>query len=359
MARRTPAPAVARWLLICAGLLVIITVVWAISWLTEYGLSLMEHNVPVDAPALGDPLYWRRDYSAYLHSPDSQPHRSPVGLSPADFRYLRFWGWLFSRLCLVGAVTYLLPWAYFSSADMVPRTVQPKLFLACGLGVFQAMNTQSMLPGWMMTRAIEGDTAVHTAHYQYTFDLVVAIAIFSTLTWTAMTLLPEANAPFPVAMATRTRPVVLAIVPCVVFTMITGGLTAGPDAGLVYNEWPALEGRLPPLYEFLLLIPGWRNALDSNAAMRGHHRLFAFTTLGLLIYLSRFNHSNTLPLAFARGLKIAQWTTVFQAWLGVVAVFYGPLVPLMALHQGVSFVLLAAVLWLTCLLRPQVSARTD
>lgn len=47
----------------------------------------------------------------------------PVGLSPADFRYLRFWGWLFSRLCL--AHVYLGPAVY--NPMLSPATSRPFL----------------------------------------------------------------------------------------------------------------------------------------------------------------------------------------------------------------------------------------
>eukprot|EP00667_Euglena_gracilis_P011528 EG_transcript_11776 len=341
------------WLFVCAVMLVLTVIVWGIARLTEMGLTPADGKVQYATAPPANLADWRRGFLTYVRPRDVTAEQTPSGFQEEDYRYVRAWGRAFQRLCLATATVYMVPWVYLSCTDRLPPHLQPKLFLTFGLAVLQLLSSQSLLPGWLTTPLLDDHPSVDAANYRYTYNLMVALCVFCTLLWTAMTLLPAAHGVASPALSAKLWPLMLAIVVSAVFTIATGGLTAGIDAALWYREWPDLRGALPPMNELILLVPVWRNSLDGDAAMRGHHRLFAWTTLLLLIVLSRLAPPHTLPPTLSRALRVAQWATVLQGALGAAQVFYGPAVPIIAIHQGVGFALLAAYLWLTCVVRPR------
>ena len=152
----------------------------------------------------------------------------------------------------------------------------------------------------------------------------------------------------------------------------TGAFVAGLDAGLVYNEFPLMDGRLaPPLDE--LLSPSyasagdggkgtWRNFFENPTTVQFDHRVLAMTTYlatALLFASSRRAAVRAaLPPAALRATAAAFAMVNVQAALGISTLLYLVPVPLAATHQAGSVALLSAVLHvLLALRRPGAAAR--
>lgn len=76
---------------------------------------------------------------------------------------------------------------------------------------------------------------------------------------------------------------------------IAGAFVAGNDAGHAYNTFPLMGGRLVP--EEYLLMPGWRNAFESTAAVQFHHRLLAVSAMAAVGLVAVTHRSTRLPKA--------------------------------------------------------------
>lgn len=162
---------------------------------------------------------------------------------------------------------------------------------------------------------------------------------------------------------------------------ILGAFVAGLDAGLVYNEFPLMNGRLaPPLSELLspdYAAPAsssnskdgegsstglWRNFFENPTTVQFDHRVLATTTYlatALLFASSRrvAMRAALPPLALPMTTALFAMANV-QVILGISTLLYLVPVPLAATHQAGSVALLTTALHvLLALRRPGVAAR--
>jgi len=155
-------------------------------------------------------------------------------------------------------------------------------------------------------------------------------------------------------------------------TALSGAFVAGLDAGLLYNEFPLMGGRLsPPRDE--LFDPAyakkddksdlwWRNVLENPITVQFNHRCLAITTYvstGLL-FASSLNpgmKAALTPMA-KRLVKSAFLMANVQVALGISTLLYLVPIPLAALHQAGSVALLTTTIHLLLSLRrPGAAAR--
>jgi len=161
-----------------------------------------------------------------------------------------------------------------------------------------------------------------------------------------------------------------------------GAFVAGLDAGLVYNEFPLMGGRLaPPLNELLsphYAAPAsnnnnddevgesstglWRNFFENPTTVQFDHRVLATTTYlatALLFASSRRAAMRAAlpPPALSSATALFAMANV-QVMLGISTLLYLVPVPLAAAHQAGSVALLTAALHvLLALRRPGAAAR--
>jgi len=159
-----------------------------------------------------------------------------------------------------------------------------------------------------------------------------------------------------------------------------GAFVAGLDAGLVYNEFPLMGGRLaPPLNELLsphYAAPAsnnndevgesstglWRNFFENPTTVQFDHRVLATITYlatALLFASSRRAAMRAAlpPPALSSATALFAMASV-QVMLGISTLLYLVPVPLAAAHQAGSVALLTAALHvLLALRRPGAAAR--
>jgi cytochrome c oxidase assembly protein subunit 15 len=142
-----------------------------------------------------------------------------------------------------------------------------------------------------------------------------------------------------------------------VLTMLAGGLVAGLHAGLDYNTFPLMDGRLVP-EAYAQLSPFWRNLTENIAAVQFDHRLLASLGAAAALITAGLGW-RLLPAGFARGaclglggavllqyaLGVATLLLVVPAWLGT-------------LHQATAVLVLTMLLLALHGLRPTVQEKT-
>lgn len=154
-----------------------------------------------------------------------------------------------------------------------------------------------------------------------------------------------------------------------------GAFVAGLDAGLIYNEWPLMGGKLhPPSYELNKDFycrkadksDRWRNLFENPTTVQFDHRMLVrlrslvvprlsadsssqayttfFSVVSLFLYARRPHIRSQLPPLTYRLIKGSLHMSVLQLTLGITTLLY--LVPthLAATHQAGSLVLLSFVL---------------
>jgi cytochrome c oxidase assembly protein subunit 15 len=135
------------------------------------------------------------------------------------------------------------------------------------------------------------------------------------------------------------RWLVRGLVGAVALTILAGGFVAGLKAGLTYNTFPLMDGRLVP-EGYGDLSPWLRNLTENIAAVQFNHRLLATVTAMLAV--------DALALGWrgpARGVLLALAGAVgVQYALGVATLLYVVPVGLGTAHQAMAVLVLTAAL---------------
>jgi cytochrome c oxidase assembly protein subunit 15 len=209
-----------------------------------------------------------------------------------------------AELVLIARTSFVVPTIYYMSRYRLPRPLPTKL-LVLGLGI----GLQGVL-GWYMVKSgldeqIVTDKAVpRVSQYRLAAHLTAALALYIGMVQTAIGIrgdLRAANALKSGSAASRlaserfreilangavkrfkiTSHIALSMV---LLTAISGAFVAGLDAGLVYNEFPTMGGRLMPPADELLdkryakradqTDVWWRNIFENPVTAQFDHRLF-------------------------------------------------------------------------------------
>jgi cytochrome c oxidase assembly protein subunit 15 len=281
-------------------------------------------------PPLNDAA-WQHEFDLYKQIPEFQKLRPDMTLD--EFRGI-FWWEYFHRLWgrLIG-IAFALPGLWL----FLRRRIRPELRTRL-LGIFILGGLQGAL-GWFMVKSgLSQRTDV--SQYRLVAHLLMALAIYSYILWTAFGLIRPVARALPGAASLRRHAAILLLL--VVGMLTTGGFTAGLDGGKIYNTFPLMGGALIP-GDLLALEPLWRNPFENPTAAQFIHRwlamIVAATALALYLRRERLPADARLPLDLV-GIMVA-----LQIMLGVSTLLLAVPIPLAACHQAGAVMVLTLTLW--------------
>ncbi len=337
---RMRARAVGIWLLLVALLIAAMVTVGGLTRLTGSGLSITEwHPVTGVVPPLSTHS-WAEEFAKYQRIPQyrlENPH-----MSLADFRQIYWWEWTHRLLGRLLGAAFLLPFLFFVGTGAISRSDLPRM-----LGLFALGGLQGFVGWWMVESGLE--TRVSVSQYRLAIHLGVAIVLLGAILWTALDYL-RSTSPLPpakdVPSAVRTRGAAwaLAFVALVYVQMLLGALVAGLHAGLIYNTWPSMDGRLFPEAPFFAK-PWWLNFGENAGLAQFDHRIGAY-----LVALSAFALWVAGRRAGLAGMArvssdVLIAVTGLQIVLGIMTLLNQAPIALAALHQATAVALYASAVW--------------
>ena len=322
---------VALWLYSIAFMILVMVALGGATRLTGSGLSIMEWAPIMGAiPPLNE-AEWHRLFALYRQIPQYSLLNDGIGL--AGFKHIFWLEWthrLWGRL--IGAA-FVLPLIWFWLTGRLERRLLLRL-----LGFLFVGGLQGAV-GWFMVSSGFFPDSIAVAPVRLVAHLLLALLLYAMVLWTALTLMPPR--PRAIAAGRALKGLTWSTLGLVTLTIAAGGLVAGLRAGLVYNSFPLMDGRLVP-DGYGDLQPFARNLIGNIAAVQFDHRLLA-----------------TLTLLSASGLSAAAWpyrdrlgwraafvavATVAQYLLGVATLLLVVPVDLAVTHQVCATILLTAVL---------------
>jgi heme a synthase len=331
---------VAGWLFaLCAMVLAMIALGGA-TRLTGSGLSIMEW-----APLLGalPPLSeteWRRLFGLYQQIPQYRLLHEGFGLD--GFKHIFWLEWthrLWGRLL---GLAFVVPLVWFWARGAIPRRLRGRLVLLFVLGGAQGAV------GWFMVASGFFPDSTAVSPYRLVIHLAVALVLYIALLWTGLSVLWPLPAPVPARAPRRLAWLAAGLLG---LTILAGGFVAGTHAGLIYNTFPLMDGRLVP-EDYAALDPFLRNLTENVAAVQFDHRLLAT--------LTALAAAATVAVGFASGavgrlrwaLAALALAIATQYTLGVATLLAVVPVGLATAHQAVAVLALTALVAVLHGLRP-------
>ncbi|PIB97058.1 COX15/CtaA family protein [Caulobacter sp. X] len=319
---------VAIWLFIVAAMVFSMVVVGGATRLTDSGLSITQWQPIMGAlPPMSDQA-WRESFELYKQIP--QYHLVNPDMTLEGYKGIFWWEWAHRLLGRTVGVAFAIPFIVFLIRRDIPRRLIWRCAVMLGLG-----GLQGLVGWWMVSSGLSERVSV--APERLMTHLGLALALFVVLIWTA---LDAWNGAPRVEERSPWRGWALAFLGAVFFQSLLGALVAGNDAGLVYNDWPLMNGRLFPADYFGAGL--WGTIAHSHGAVQLHHRLMAYALfvagIAIAVIARRDRPLAAGSKAIATALAVI---VVLQASLGVWTLMAAVPITLGVLHQAGAAVLLA------------------
>ncbi|MDX1486146.1 MAG: COX15/CtaA family protein [Alphaproteobacteria bacterium] len=328
------------WLVVMIAMIFAMVVIGGVTRLTQSGLSMVDWR-----PIMGiiPPLSteeWQAAFNAYKAYPEYKALN--YGMTLAEFKGIflmeyahRVWG------RMIG-IAFIVPYVWF----MISGSVRGGFALR--LGAVLLLGAAQGVLGWVMVKSgLVDDPSV--SPYRLAAHLSLALVLAAILLWM---VLNRVNAPVsihPDARRRATAPLHLALT-LAVLTVLTGAFVAGLDAGMTYNTFPLMDGRLVP-DGLLALEPIWRNPFENVAMVQFNHRLLGILTMLAALALWLRSRGTHLPPRLRLTVNLIGLMALVQPGLGIATLLLAVPVGLAAVHQAGAMVLLGLLIWLLHTLR--------
>jgi cytochrome c oxidase assembly protein subunit 15 len=320
---------VAAWLFCCCGLIFLMVVVGGITRLTLSGLSITEWKPVIGIVPPLSAANWAAEFAKYQQIPEYRAIHFAMSLD--EFKSIYYWEYLHRLLGRLIGVAFAVPFFWFLARRRLPRRFAPPLAGILLLGFLQGAL------GWYMVESGLADR-VEVSQYRLVAHLTLALAIYAAILWPALGIVR--SSPGASAGWRRATDAVLALV---AVTILAGGFVAGTRAGLTYNTFPLMDGRLVPA-GYAQLHPLWLNWFENVAAVQFDHRALAIVTVSAVFVLWAAGLRANLPISARRALHALLAVTVLQAALGISTLLLVVPIPLAAAHQAGAVLLLTVTI---------------
>jgi heme a synthase len=322
-ARQTASlPAIRGWLCFVAFLVFCMVIVGGATRLTDSGLSITEWKPLLGAIPPFTEAHWLEAFEKYKLIPEYQTINK--GMTLEEFKFIYWWEWAHRFLGRFIGVAFFLPFAYFAATGSLNRRMFGRFASLFVLGGLQGAL------GWYMVASGLVDR-VDVSQYRLAAHLTLATVIFGAILWVVYGLGRERHGPDNGREWTA-----VIIVGLVILQVAAGGFVAGLDAGMGYNTWPLMDGKIVPKGMFVME-PTWQNLFENTMTVQFNHRLLAYVVSVAVAghaYIAQTRSAAILLAAVLLQILLGIWTLLWQVplWLGLA-------------HQGGALIVLAAALW--------------
>ncbi len=289
-------------------------------------------------------------------------------MSLDEFKAIYWMEWVHRLWGRAIGITFVLPAIYFVARRRVSKPMMLRFAGIAGL-----IGFQGLIGWWMVKSGLKDDLFASGSHprvsqYRLTTHLGTAFLCYTAMLWSGLSIF-RTNKLLSMTSTTASQSLsalssphlkifkrsVAGLALLVFTTAMSGGLVAGLDAGLIYNEFPNMGlGLTPPKSElfdkFYSRDPDqvdlyWRNALENPSLVQLDHRILATTTFTSVMALwaySKFSPAmrQFLPRAAKRGVHGVVGFVWLQVILGISTLIYLVPLPLASAHQAGSLALL-------------------
>lgn len=343
--------AVATWILIGVGMLLVQVILGGITRLTGSGLSITEWNVVTGTlPPLNEQA-WAAAFNKYQQTPQFQLLNTEFTLS--DFKFIFFWEWLHRFWARLIGVVFVVGFVYLLAKRYLKKEMINPLLILFLFGALQGAI------GWIMVASgLTGD-AIYVKPTRLALHFIFALLLISYAFWFALELrIPKEQRILSPSLRKWTGWITVLLLVQLMF----GALMAGHKAAIAASTWPTINGSLVPP-GMLKETPAFLNFIENKITIHFIHRGLAYLLLVLIIaYSIKLFRLTTTSQAFIRARRYPLLLVLVQVLLGILSLITAPgIIPnkwgafewMAQLHQVTGMLLLLSMVAMWYLIRPQ------
>ncbi len=337
--RKTPLQAnraLRVWLGALIFLVFLMVLVGGATRLTESGLSITEWNLVTGTIPPLSAEDWNAEFARYQAT--SQYEILNRGMGIEDFRTIYWWEWSHREL---GRLIGLFYAAGFLFLLLRRRLSGTQVGILVAVGVLLGMQGAV---GWIMVASGLQPAMTSVAPVKLTLHLTLAALFFAAL----VACLARFGNAFPEPVGSTLRATAWIVLVLAFVQVALGGLVAGHDAGLSYNTWPLMDGRVVPA-GLGLLDSFWHDVTGNITTVQFNHRVGAYALTAAVVAHTWICIRAGGP---ARGRALLLMTvTGAQVAIGIATLVEAVPVHLAILHQGTAMILIAIIVWHASVMR--------
>jgi len=328
--------AIATWLKLLFGLVVLIIAVGGLTRLTDSGLSITEWNLLMGSlPPLNDAA-WAEAFAKYQASPEYLLQNSHMDL--AAFKGIFWWEWGHRLLGRVIGLVWFIGYAWFALRGLVPAGWHKRLIVLGAL-----IGLQGAVGWWMVSSGLVG-RMVDVASYRLAIHLGLAFFILGLI---SLYVLRLGHSAVDLLQARRQRltglmKLTFVLAGLVFAQVLLGALVAGIDAGRSFPTWPLMAGQFLPSESFDYT-PFWSNFFENPALVQFNHRLLGYIVFAYGLFVWWRARGSALAALRKRFDAVAAGL-LLQLGLGIGTVLYAAPVGWAIAHQLGAVLLFVLVL---------------
>lgn len=324
---------IARWLWTGVGLIFVMLVVGGITRLTGSGLSMTDWNLIMGVLPPMSAEEWQQAFERYKQFPEYR--HINTGMTLWGFKKIFFWEYLHRLLGRLLGLVFLIPFFWFWLRGYFNRKLLKRMFILMGLGAAQGAM------GWIMVKSGLVDNP-YVSHYRLAAHLLLAFILIGFCVWYALDLRQTSNRTMRLDAVYKRWGLVVGIL--LILQIFWGALTAGLDAGLIYNSFPLMNESWLPRNAFSMH-PLLINLIENPGMVQWVHRILG-TVLALMVLgiWVKAMTDNTLPQGVKLRLHVLGALILVQYVLGILTLIYHVPVALGVIHQAVAMIFWVA--WL-------------
>ncbi len=329
--------AVAIWLLIGVGMIVVQVLLGGITRLTGSGLSITEWKPILGAiPPLNE-TDWQKAFEQYKQIGQFKHLNFEFTLS--DFKFIYFWEWFHREWARLIAVVFLLPFVYFIITRKFKQEMIKPLMILFLLGILQG------LIGWIMVKSGLNEESLYVNHIRLAIHFISALGLLAYTLWFALKLLVDEK---QLIQAPTLKKFSVWLFVLIVVQLIFGAFMAGLKAAQFATTWPTINGEWIPSS-----MSNDRLSTFTNDPLAVHfiHRTLAYViTVLVFIWFQKARKITSTPL-FHRINRLPIIIVLLQVLLGILTVLFAnnasALLWLGVAHQFTAMLLV--LIWVTVL----------
>jgi len=227
--------AVAIWLLVGVGMIIIQVLLGGITRLTGSGLSITEWKPILGALPPMNESDWLKAFEQYKQIGQYKHLNFEFTLS--DFKFIYFWEWFHREWARLIGVVFFIPFVWFIVKKKIEKWMINPMIILFLLGLLQA------LLGWIMVASGLNQEDLYVDHIRLAIHFSAALGLLCYTLWFALKLLVP-NEERVVSLPLKKRTNLLLVL--LVVQLIFGAFMAGLKAANFATTWPLINGEFIP-----------------------------------------------------------------------------------------------------------------
>jgi cytochrome c oxidase assembly protein subunit 15 len=325
--------AVAIWLLVGVGMIIVQVLLGGITRLTGSGLSITEWKPLLGAiPPLNE-QDWLAAFEQYKKIGQYKHINFEFTLS--DFKFIYFWEWFHREWARLIALVFIVPFCWFLIKRKFRKEMINPMIILFLLGALQG------LIGWIMVKSGLNDENLYVNHIRLAIHFISALGLLCYTFWFAMMLLVPVDQH---VQSTSLKKLTLILLVVLVIQLVFGAFMAGLKAANFATTWPSINREFIPSS---MMNDTLANFSNDPLAVHFIHRTLAYCITAFIFFWHIKAKKISPGILFIKQRSLPLILVILQVFLGILTVLFAnnntALLWLGVAHQFTGMILLLVV----------------